>query len=182
MFYAVATLIDQPTWQGILDQNSSIRDWFSTHGNEQDIITHFSWLVSQEMQVERVSGLLSDLAERTTQFTCTSGGLGIFPGTVPAITLNLARNIELSRFQEEIWNSCQPYIGNINQKYSPDRWIPHITMLHHGVGSMDYCDFLQKIISNEISFELNVNNLSLIYKDVSSAGQITSFQLLPEVH
>lgn len=169
MFYAIATLLDDEVWDRILESNPKVRDLILSHRSPQDY-AHFSWLVCEEINREKVERSLDEIAGSTPGFDVQSGGIGIFPGTIPAITYILARNELISKTHELIWSRCAANLGKVNVKYSPGLWIPHITLLHYGLESREYCKFLETCIDCEISFSLNVNNLSIIYKDEDSAG------------
>jgi 2'-5' RNA ligase len=169
MFYAIATLLDDVLWDRILESNPRVRDLILSHRSPQDY-AHFSWLVCEELDREKLSKSLEDIASSITSFDVHSGGIGIFPGVIPVITYILARNEELTETQRLIWSRCAGNLGKVNVKYSPELWIPHITLLHYGLESREYCEFLETCIESEISFSINVNNLAIIYKDEDSAG------------
>jgi 2'-5' RNA ligase len=169
MFYAIATLLDDEVWDRILESNPRVRDLILGHRGPLDY-AHFSWLVCEEIDREKTIRSLESIAGSITTFDVLSGGIGIFPGKIPAITYILARNEMLSHTQASIWSNCAENLGKVNVKYSPERWIPHITLLHYGLESREYCEFLETCIDSEVSFSINVNNLAIIYKDEDSAG------------
>jgi 2'-5' RNA ligase len=176
MYYAVATLIGKETWQGILDQNPATSEMILAHRGESDFI-HFSWMVSQAINLETVSATLQSIAETTMEFECMNGGIGVFSGEFPVVTFVLARNKKLAATQLKIWNNCYPNMGMVNVKYSPDAWIPHITLLHYDIEKEDYCSFIEKSISTNIQFRIMVDNLAIIFKDGNKAGLLTRYDL-----
>jgi len=177
MFYAIATLIDHSTWGRILDKNPAVRNMIVSRQTPQEFI-HFSWLISEDLDKEKTIKLLDDVAKSTVEFDIQSGGIGIFTGNIPAITYVLARNETVTSTQLNLWNNCVGHMGSMNIKYSPERWIPHITILHYGLETRDYCEFLEKSIDTEVSFTIEVNNLAIIYKDENSAGLLYKVDLL----
>lgn len=176
MFFSIATILDDADRRRILCINPSVRDMIQKYHSPQDIF-HFSWMVCEEINKEEIHTCLENIARQKHSFTIQSGGIGIFPGKIPAITYVLSRSPEMTEFHSMIWDNCGKHLDRINAKYAPDRWIPHITLLHQGLESSKYCEFLDKSIDADISFEIKVNNLSLIYKDESSAGMLFSFTL-----
>jgi 2'-5' RNA ligase len=169
MFYAIATLLDDEVWDRILESNPRVRDLILNHRSPLDY-AHFSWLVCEELDREKTISSLEEISSSITSFDVQSGGIGIFPGTIPAITYILARNEKLAQIQTLIWSTCSVNMEKVNVKYSPERWIPHITLLHYGLESREYCEFLETCIDSEVSFSVKVNNLAIIYKDEDSAG------------
>jgi len=180
MFYAVATLIDQTTWGRILDKNPAVRELIVSRQIKQEFV-HFSWLISEDMDEKKTIKLLDDVAKSTVEFDIQSGGLGIFTGNVPAITYILARNESVTRTHLQLWEKCVGLMGSINMKYSPERWIPHITILHYGLETREYCEFLEKSMDIDVSFTIEVNNLAIIFKDENSAGLLYKVDLQKKV-
>jgi 2'-5' RNA ligase len=176
MYYAVATLLGKETWQGILDQNPATREMILAHRGKSDFI-HFSWMVSQAINLETVSTSLQSIAETTLEFECMNGGLGVFSGEVPVVTFVLARNKKLANIHAKIWKSCVPNMDMVNKKYSPDAWIPHVTLLHYDLAPEDYCNFIEKSITTNIQFRIMVDNLAIIFKDGNKAGLLTRYDL-----
>ncbi len=176
MFFSIATVLDEVDRRRILSINPSVRDMILAYHSPQDIF-HFSWLVCEEINKEEIHTCLEKIARQKHGFTIQSGGIGIFPGNIPAITYVLSRSPEITEMHSMLWEKCGKHIDQINKKYAPDRWIPHVTLLHQGLESRKYCEFLDKSIGSDISFELKVNNLSVIYKDELSAGMLFSCTL-----
>lgn len=171
MFFAIATLVDDLSWERILGMNPAVRDLIVSHHAPQEFV-HFSWVVSEEIDKEKTIKSLIDASKSIHPFKVQSGGIGTFPGKIPAVTYIIARNRALDMAHSLIWEKCSGHMGEIKKNYSPDRWIPHITLLHYGLDSRDYCEFLEKSIENEISFSIDVNNLAIIFKDETSAGML----------
>lgn len=176
MFFSIATVLDEADWQRILNINPSVRDMILHYHSPQDYF-HFSWMVCEGMNQEEIFTSLKYIAGQKSSFTIQSGGIGIFPGNIPAITYVLSRSPEMTEMHSMLWNNCVKHVDRINTKYAPDCWIPHITLLHQGLESRKYCEFLEKSVDSEISFEIKVNNLSVIYKDEMSDGMLFSCTL-----
>jgi 2'-5' RNA ligase len=176
MFFSIATILNNDDCQRIMDINPSIHEMIQDYRNPQDFF-HFSWLVCEEMNTEKTINCLKNLCGQKLVFTVQSGGIGIFPGKTPAITYVLVRNPVMTEIHSLIWGNCEKHLGKINMKYAPTRWLPHITLLHQRMEPRRYYEFVEKCIENDVSFEIKVSNLSVIFKDESSAGMLFTCNL-----
>lgn len=176
MFYSLATLLDEKTWHEILDQMPEGRDIILSRKPDLELV-HLSWIVSKGVLLESLSDEMRYVATSTDEFDAFNGGIGVFPGMEPVLTLLLARSKQMCELQSILWNKCRPYMTGIINHYSPDLWIPHITLFYQQKKPDELCDLMGKIVSNEITFNLRINNLSLIYLDNDNAGLLNQFNL-----
>lgn len=180
MIYAIATILEEKTWQLILDQIPYDRELITSRKVKGDI-PHFSWIVSSGLEIDPVSAGLKILAESKKEFITQNGGMSVFPGEEPAITLSIVRNRKIGEFHQEILDTCEEFILGINSNYLADAWIPHITLLHHGIDKSEYCSFFENCINKEIHFDITVNNIAIIYRDGEQSGLLSKFDLKKEV-
>lgn len=179
MFYAVATLIESKIWNNILVQNENTQRILQRYSSENDPI-HFSWLVCQGIDKGQIKEVLEDIAKKIKPFSVQSGGIGIFPGDKPVVTFQLVRNLMVSDIQREIWEKCVPYMDHVNRFYSPDFWIPHITLIHQNIGREVFCQFIENSIFTDVRFSFDVTNLSIIFQDGKKKGILYRFDFLEE--
>lgn len=179
MFYAVATLLEQETWHGILKRIPDDKRLVAS-GKLKTQFIHFSWLVSEKMDIQNTVAAVESIASKTSTFDVVTGGFGIFPGGEPVVTMVLARNPQMTALQKTIWTQCEKHMSSLKQIYSPDAWIPHITLMHHDINRDDICHFLESVLSKEIHFRIKVDNLAIIYRDGNHLGQISRFDLEKE--
>ncbi len=176
MFHALATMVDNKTWQGILDQIPEGRDLVLSHKPDINLV-HFSWIVSKEIDLEPLSKVVEKMAASWEEFETQNGGFGIFPGKDPVLTMVLARNKTMCEFHTELWEKSSPFITEVNLNYAPSAWIPHITLMHHDIRCEEYSSFLECCISKEIKLSFKVDNIALIYKDGNDAGVLRRYDL-----
>lgn len=178
MIYAVVSLIDKETWRGILNLMPESRQTIARQ-NETEII-HLSWVVCQQIKEKKLVKDLQNISEHQSVLKISSGGMGIFCGEKPKITLNLARNKKIARLHSKIWNKCQPHMTGIKQYYSPDLWMPHITLIQDGFSKQDYAEFLNKSIYTPFEIEIPITNLAVLFQDDKNAGMLTHFDFKKE--
>ncbi len=177
MFYSLASIIDETTWQGILDQIPDGKDVILNKKPDLEHV-HISWIVSQAIDLDPLSPVIREIAGSHTSFETVSGGLGVFPGQTPVLTFILARNRMMCELQSEIWERCKLFMKGINNNYSPEAWIPHITLLYSRNGGKEICNILERYVPMDIKFNIRIDNLSMIYLDAPDAGLLCRYSLL----
>ena len=152
MIFAVASLIDQAVWKKILDSIPKSRIALVSHNNAE--FAHISWIVSQQMDVLKVEKTLKSIASVQSQISVSSAGLGIFSSEKPVVTLQLVRNPSLSRLHAKVWTQCHKDMENSKPYYSPDFWMPHVTLLHDELTSQEYSEFLLSSIYSPFQMDI----------------------------
>jgi 2'-5' RNA ligase len=175
MIFAVVSIIDQLTWQTIMNSLPETRGIIALQNKSEFI--HLSWVVGQQIEEKQAVQAIEELSFKQPAIQVKSGGMGIFGGEKPKITLNLARNKAMDVFHSKIWNKCQIWMKEIKQYYSPDLWMPHVTLIRNDIFKMDYPEFLSKSIYSSFQIKVPITNLAIIFKDDNSAGLLAQFPL-----
>jgi 2'-5' RNA ligase len=175
MIYAVVSLIREETWQKILELIGNPSEINSQPKGSEYI--HISWLVAQNINIPEFEKTLKNIAKKQTPLLISSGGLGIFGGEKPKITLNLARNASVDKLHSIIWRKSQLLMSEIKQYYSPELWMPHITLVQNGFGKDDYQKIINKLIYTTFQIQVSITNLAILYQDETTAGMLAHFDL-----
>jgi hypothetical protein len=173
MIFAVASLIGQEKWQNILELLPESREIIKKQKNNE--FAHISWMVSQQMDVSKVEKALKSISKDQKPLAISSGGLGIFCGENPVITLQLARNSSVNTFHSRIWKKCGDCMGDVKPYCSPDVWMPHVTLMHHGFDAKMYMEFLLKSIYSPVQIDIPITNLTILFQDNDIAGKLVTF-------
>lgn len=173
MIFAVASLIEQSVWQKILDSIPKSRIALVNHDNSE--YAHISWIISQQMDVLKVEKTLKTISSTQSPMLISSGGLGIFSGEKPVVTLQLVRNSSLNILHNKVWTKCHKDMENSKPYYSPDFWMPHVTLLHDEFTTLDYSEFLMSCIYSPIQLDIPLTNLAIMYQDGQNAGVLSRY-------
>jgi 2'-5' RNA ligase len=173
MIFAVASLIEQSVWQKILDSIPKSKVTLVNYDNSE--FAHISWIVSQQMDVMKVEKTLKSISSSQSPLIIPSGGLGIFCGEKPVVTLQLVRNPALNRLHTKVWTNCHEDMEDSKPYYSPEFWMPHVTLMHEELASKDYSELLMNCIYSPIQMEIPLNNLAIIYQDDQNAGVLSCY-------
>ena len=173
--FAVASLLDTQS-----DQNTrDLWDYLLGHCGLLGILTtpipHLTWQVAERysdetiLQLERLSSVLSPVLVKVA-------GVGIFTGDNPVVHLSLVKDPRLMNTHQVIWNILSSYGHSINNHYSPDRWMPHITLAYRDVTRENILCALEDLAFKSFEFEIRLNNLSMIFSEKVN-GVAAQFQL-----
>ena len=165
--HAVVSLLDKKHHQLVKDLWTELAREFAVSKVFGAPEPHFSYHCAKEYDVKALETVLRRFASNKTTFQVRSGGgLGIFTGPHPVLTIPVARSPELMKFHEALWPEISRTASGIEDYYHPTRWMPHITL---GIGDLNK-DNLPHIIrflaDRDFNWELTVNNIGLVYAPV----------------
>ena len=127
----IVALLESDFYERVEQLWAELSRRFGLQGIYQTPYPHFSYHVSTKYDVERVTAVLQQLAGETAVFTITTSGLGIFTGAKPVLYVPVVRTAVLSQLHERVWTAVQPASRGTQFYYSPDNWLPHITLAQH---------------------------------------------------
>ncbi len=137
-------------------------------------IPHFSWQGADDYHIPTVEQRLRSIAAVTPSFNVAADGLGIFTGPHPVIYIPLAKTTGLAQLHRKIWMQVKKTAENLNAYYSPELWMPHITL---GLMDVDHDNLvcaIRELGSRPLGFELKVDNLAVVSQEGEQVGGLLS--------
>ena len=136
---------------------------------------HFSWLVAEEIDLERTSTILSQISRNVQSFTLHIFGLGIFTGEYPILYLPLVKSIEMINLHNSIWDQISPLCANLQYYYSPKLWVPHITLALKDLTKENIACAISAIAFDPIELYVHVENLAIARNEDEQEGKILEY-------
>jgi 2'-5' RNA ligase len=133
-------------------------------------IPHFSWQTADEYQLESTQAALAQICETIPPFQFSTSGLGIFAGERKILFLIIVKTKLLLEIHETIWNQVSKYAINAKSYYSPNRWIPHITINLNPLSDAEFNCSLADLENDTFDFEFEVKKFGLIYLNKDKSG------------
>jgi 2'-5' RNA ligase len=90
-------------------------------------IPHFSYHVAERYDLERVAGVVRQIARDTPPFRVKTSGLGIFTGPERVLYVIVDHNPILAALHRRIWEAMDGLTDTANPYYHPDTGIRIIT-------------------------------------------------------
>jgi 2'-5' RNA ligase len=134
-------------------------------------IPHFSWQTAESYDFVPLREELENLSRNIRTFTFHTSGLGIFPSENRKILfLNIIKDRNLLDLHEMIWENTILYAQQPNAFYSPDKWIPHISLNLNSLENNQFTCAIEELTSRSLDFEFRVTKIGLLYLTLTSSG------------
>jgi 2'-5' RNA ligase len=124
-------------------------------------VPHFTWHVSRGYDLEMTNFALGQLAHKTKPFQVQASGLGLFTGAEPVLFLPVMKRIRLIRLHRRLWEMVSPLSSEPSNYYTPDNWIPHITLAFGDLYPERLTCAVERLAYREIQIEIPVDHLAL---------------------
>jgi 2'-5' RNA ligase len=124
---------------------------------------HFSYHVAEGYDEDLLESILRRLATHYATFRVRTAGLGVFPGIHPVLYVPVVRNSTLSALHQRLWRELAEASAGMVDYYHPERWMPHITLANGEMLKDHLTEVVRVLSARGFDWEIEVNNLSLIY-------------------
>jgi 2'-5' RNA ligase len=158
----IVSLLDGEERERIEQLWDELRRDFGVSGIHAKRFPHVSYHVAEEYDLPRVQAALSALATKTRAFAAQTSGLGIFTRKEPVIYLPVVRTPMLAELHGQIIAFASPLATTVNEFYSPDIWIPHITIAEGDVDLLVLPEIVRRFGDRNLRWEIRVANLAVI--------------------
>jgi 2'-5' RNA ligase len=173
--FAIATLLDpnadtqtREFWQ-LLEKDCGLA------GINTTPLPHFSWQGAEDYPVSDVERILKETTQRMAPFVVRTAGLGLFTGPVPVLYLALVKTELLLKYHRSLWENVGSLATGLNHHYSPDLWMPHITIAYLDLNADNLACAVKNLIFTPVDLEIHVDQLALLYQYGEDTGVKGSF-------
>jgi 2'-5' RNA ligase len=135
-------------------------------------LPHFSWQSAEKYDIEKLDRVMRGLSDEFAPFTVHTSGLGLFTGSYPVLYLSLVKSEQLLILHKKIWFQIGPFAEKISQYYSPDFWVPHITIAYHDLDISKIICAVKTFLFTQLDFAIQINNMSVLFQDGDEMGYI----------
>jgi len=133
---------------------------------------HFTWLTAEKLDVEKIKIILSALVKNSPDISTHTFGLGLFSGDHPVLFLPLVKTIEMINFHQRIWDKISPHCKDLNMYYSPDFWLPHITLALKDISRENLACAVNEIGFEKIELKVSMTSIAIAEHEDEKIGSI----------
>ena len=133
---------------------------------------HFSWLIAEDFDWPGVEIALQDALAGMHPFRVRTTGVALFTGPAPVIYVPLVRTRALSELHEGLWARTQSHGIGMSPLYSPERWMPHITLAYGDTNIQTLQCVMERLSERIYNWEIEIDNLALIYQITGQVGAL----------
>lgn len=155
----IATLLEPHKHADIEAMWSDLETDCDLKGIKITPVPHFSWQLVERYQLDRLFEVLDEFCKKSQPFLARTTGLGLFTGENPVIYIPLVKDYQLLQFHEALWKETAPSGSGISLHYSPENWIPHITLASEDVDRIKLSCALEKLAFQTYNWEFIVDHL-----------------------
>ena len=144
----------------------------AAHGIVQKGVLHFSWHVAEHYSIESCREIMGSICTRLEPRTLTGTGLGLFTGETPVLYMPVIKVRWVDILHQELWKNLTPHSSGLVSHYSPENWIPHISIASKGAQPEQVTQLASEILMQKLEIEFRVDNLAIIYRDDKEHGTL----------
>ena len=161
--HGVVTILDEAHYERVETLWAELKREFGVGSARVVNYPHFSYHVAEDYKLDRLAAVLEAIARQTAAFTVKASGLGIFTGPEPVLYVPIVRSAMLTKLHRQVWTAVEPTSRDSIAYYTPDLWLPHITLGHDDIDEGNLGAIVQWLNEQSLNWDIAVNNLSLIY-------------------
>lgn len=160
--HGVVSLLNPEAYADVEALWDELTRMFGLGGVRRTPFPHVSYHVAPAYDVPRLEAVLRAFARERSSFHIRASGLGVFSGPAPVLYIPVVRTAELSAFHAALWEATAPCASDLSVYYTPDRWMPHITLAQHDLGAAQLGQVVTAMAPRELTWDITVDNLAYI--------------------
>jgi 2'-5' RNA ligase len=170
--HAIVSILDDPHSTLVMNLWRELETACGLTGVKITPIPHFSWQLARDYDFPSLALILKGLAETAKPFTAHTTGLALFTGINPVVHIPIVRDPLLTQFHRTVWQAVSGLSSTLNPLYSPDFWMPHITLAHSDVDRKALECAVGQLAPDPLTWEIEINNIALVYQRDSTVGEL----------
>jgi len=172
----IASLLDKPATDQVKTLWRELETRCGLIGVKVTPFPHFSWQVTEGYDLPRLETTLQKIARRSQPFTVRTAGLGLFTGENPIVYIPIVKDEALMRFHTMLWKSTQGIAIRAAPYYTPDQWVPHITLAFNDLqrGNLDCA--MQFLAFQSFDREIQIDNLVFVAQAVDQLPETVCYR------
>jgi 2'-5' RNA ligase len=170
--HGLVSLLPQPYFQQVEALWQELETNYHLHGIQITPLPHFSWQIAQDYDFAQLEAIIRDIAEQTPPFVVRTTGLGLFTGFRPVLFIPVVKDAGLVRLHAEIWERSQAASQGQSIYYSPNHWVPHISLAYEDIDAQNIGLILQALTFRTFNWEMTIDNIALIYEPEGEIGKL----------
>ena len=154
-------------WKG-LEEKFGIK----IEGGKVTVHPHFSWQLAADYDAKKLEEILRDIAKETKPFAISTSGIGIFSVENPILYIPIVKTESLIKLHKTIWEKTTGARNGISQFYSPENWIPHISLTYENLTKEDLGKIIKELSTESYLWSFDLDNISFISTPTGKMGEL----------
>lgn len=170
--HGIVSLLPQPYYKEVKDIWNELEKEIGLTGIKVTPYPHFSWQIGENYDLNRLKSIFNDIAMSTKPFKVKTTGVGLFTGKCPVVFIPVVKDKELLKFHYSVWERLRQVGEKISEYYSPQSWVPHISLAYGDVTKENIGRVIKKLSFVDFNWSFEVDNISFIYELDGQVGEL----------
>lgn len=170
--HGLVTLLPSPHYELVEAVWKELEEDCGLRGIKVTPYPHFSWQIAQDYDFPSLEQVMHSIATSVSPLQLRTTGIGIFTGPRPVIFIPLVKTAELIELHTTIWERTQEVAHGLSPYYSPEVWMPHISLAYDDVDKSNIAGVMAKLAFRSFTWEMLIDNIALIYEPSGETGRL----------
>jgi len=170
--YAIVSLLEPVIYRRVEALWKRLETVCGLKGIQITPYPHFSWLVADDFDSKPLKQALEKINSISQPFQVRCAGLGIFTGPDPVIYIQVVKNPEMKQLHQLLWENIHRHAINLSPYYTPDVWVPHITLGHTDITPKKLACAVVELGFEPFTWEMKVDNLAVVCQVGNEVGRL----------
>lgn len=170
--HGLVSLLPEPYYARVKNIWQELETRFGLKGIQTTPYPHFSWQIGEDYATQLLDEAAHEVSLITPPLQITTTGVGIFTGPNPVIYIPVVKTPTLANAHAHIWQRFQNVGQDISPYYSPDLWMPHISLAYEDVTTENIGEVMQWLAFQDFSWEMTIDNISYICEPAGEIGAL----------
>ena len=176
--YSITSIFETSDGKNSNDMWQELENHCEFAGLKKTTIPHFSWQTAESYQIDLLKAKLSQISRNICPFKFQTSGIGVFSNHRKVLFLIIVKTRKLMDLHEMIWRETIQLTEAPNLSYSPENWIPHISLNLNELGDDQFICAVKELTKSPLRLEFEVKQIGLIYLTLHSSGIDSVYPLL----
>jgi 2'-5' RNA ligase len=124
-----------------------------------------------------LDGFIKHILPSLKPFEIHTTGVGIFSSEQPVVYLPVVKTRAIVDLHEKLYRGINPLTHSPNRFYSPEVWIPHITIAYEDSLLENICGVINELVTKPLETAMRFDHLAVIFRDGDRLGQQERYNL-----
>lgn len=136
-------------------------------------IPHFTWQIADRYDLSTLVPALDQYTRARRPLQVKVKGVGTFEGQEDVVFLKVQRHKDLLRCHQQVWELLGEHSDTINPLYSPETWIPHVTLAMHDIPAGKLAEIRAFVRAKQVDWEIDVENFDILTQEEGGVAERT---------
>lgn len=157
----LALLLHEPAARKVRDWWDLLESELGLRGVRKVPFPHVTLFGCDGVDHPQIQEVLDDFCFHTPPLELRSIGVGLFTRPMPVIYAPIIRSQALSELHRSLWERIGTLGGRLFRLYSPELWIPHMTLAQFDLTRENQLDALKILMELDLELVFEVRNLTI---------------------